>query len=164
MNVFPKNLAALPLLFLSFTSLSLAQPNIVGNVALRAASGVVAPGNTVCIDISGSNMSSLVGMQFTLSWDAAQFEFVRVDNFDLPEMQSSDFGLDFTAAGQLTFLYLLPETATMPADGRLFSLCLRATGAVGASSRIAFVDTPTDIELVAEVAGEVMEVTNNSFL
>ena len=65
MNVFPKNLAALPLLFLSFTSLSLAQPNIVGNVALRAASGVVAPGNTVCIDISGSNMSSLVGMQLT---------------------------------------------------------------------------------------------------
>jgi len=164
MNVIPKNLAALPVFLLLFTSLALAQPNPVGNVALRVTSEVVAPGDTVCVDISGSNMASLVGMQFSLSWDAVAFEFVGVDSFGLPGMLVSDFGFDFTGGGQLTFLYLLPDQAAMPADSRLFSLCLRATGAVGAVSEVAFANTPTDIELVAEVAGRAMEVTNNSFL
>lgn len=138
----------LTLLLVTFFSLS----------AFTQAPKIILPTITVdeseefIIDITAENFDSLIAMQFTIKWDSSKAQVLEAFNFNLPDLDESNFGL----APVNTDLGLLPmfwEDQTLLGVSRedgtvLFSLRMKATGEVGDVVSFQFVGAPAAIEIV----------------
>ncbi len=82
----------LGLIFLSFLcTLNLAfANNECFTVQVASESGQV--GDTIAVDISVKGFDNVIGMQYSLGWDTGDLQYVGVDNFNLPNLQASNFG------------------------------------------------------------------------
>ena len=107
---------------------------------------------TVDVDIKVASFKNVLGMQFSLRWDASVLEFMHID--------SVDFGLDFihhldnfgtTDADQgiLTFFWVDESLQGQELiDGsKVFSFRARVVGGPAQSTMIEFSNIPTAIEL-----------------
>ncbi len=102
------------------------------------------PGVTVCIPIQVSDFAGLVGLQYSINWDTSQLHFVSVQDFNLPYLTISNFGISAeNEEGILRFSWFDQSVSGITvADGTtIFEICFEVTG----SSDIAYVnftDTP----------------------
>lgn len=100
---------------------------------LSVSSTSVETGDTVCLPVSVANFNSILGMEWSLDYDPALLEFVRVENFNLKDLSESAFGLPGMGTNQpgavkLSWLDLAAQGVTL-ADGTvIFDACFVAVG------------------------------------
>lgn len=62
-------------------------------------------GDLLTADVTVSNFEDITSIQFALSWDPTELEFVSVGNFNMPTMTSEYFGTTQVDLGYLRFLW-----------------------------------------------------------
>ena len=95
-------------------------------------------------EVQVAGFEAVQAFQFTIAWDAAQFELVETDDYALANFDASNTGV-FPGRGQLTVAWdsIHPEGADLADGATLLSLVLRGVGEDGVSSSIRFRDVPT---------------------
>jgi hypothetical protein len=129
-------------------------------LTLQFSSASARSGDEVCLSLEGNGVRGLASMQFSVIWDAEVLEFVRVGEFGLPAIGNDNFGLNRTAEGALTFLWVAPFDQAPPARARLFELCFRVKGPAGACSPVSFASQPTSLEFIGEISNQFSELNN----
>lgn len=128
------------------------------DLTLSVGSATVAEGETFCLPVTVEGFQDLVGMQFSITYDAAVVEFTQVTSFGLPGLGAQNFG--FVAPGILSFSWNDNDFSgeSLPDGTVLFELCFTAL-APGATT-VEIGGQPAVIEAV-NTASEVVPVTVN---
>ena len=104
------------------------------------------------IDVTVSAFNSIVGMQFTIQWDPAKLYLLEVTNFNLPDLDISQFG-NIAANLDLGKLPVLWDDdsllgVSVPDGTVIYTLRMQATGIVGDTIPLKFATSPASTELV----------------
>ena len=107
------------------------------------------PGDMICLDVTTTNFTDIIGLQFSLDYDPSELEFTSVGNFNLDGLNANTFGLpnDGGTPGDITLSWLdnSLEGVTL-ADGTvLFEVCFEVIG--DNTSDVTFSNSPTGIEV-----------------
>jgi hypothetical protein len=107
------------------------------------------PGDTVNTPLKIGGFQAVTSVQFTMQWDPAVLQFVGVSDFGLSGLANDNFGTNHLTDGQLTFSWDDPQLlgVTIADDTALFTASFHVVGTNGASSLLAFVDSPTSREV-----------------
>lgn len=104
------------------------------------------------LDITTENFVGLIAMQFTIDWDSSKAEVLEVLNFNLPDLDTTNFGLiaSNTDRGWLPMLWEDESQVGIDReDGAiLFTVKMRATGEPGDTIHFNFEGIPAAIEIV----------------
>ncbi|MEY2949612.1 MAG: hypothetical protein RLZZ248_813, partial [Bacteroidota bacterium] len=129
---------------------------------LSAQSGSFTTGETECLDITASGFEDILGMQFSLNYNASLFDFSSVGNFGLSGLTSSFFGVpgSGTTPGNITLSWYDESLSGVSvANGTsLFEVCLTAKSS--GSGTLAFSGSPTIVE-ISNSSGEILDFTGN---
>ncbi len=118
--------------------------NTTTDLTIVANSANAACGGSFGIDVTALNFTTVAGVQFTINWDPALFDFTSVSNFNLPiGVGISNFGLDSVGLGYITFAWTTgaPNGSTLGNGAVLFHLNFDLLG--NTTSGITFGDLPT---------------------
>lgn len=108
------------------------------------------PGGTACIDIHASGFTNLIGLQYTLRWDADKLEFQAVKNFNLRYLDERDFGLRFIDKGYLISSWIDESLKgiTLAEGTPIYQLCFTVKGKAGDRARVRFDNSPAPYEVI----------------
>lgn len=98
----------------------------------------------VAVNVRGISIDTLVGVQFSVSWDTELLEFLRVENVALNGSQMGNFNQSQLAEGRIGYLendgtlmgFGLPDSTL------LFTLVFNPLTTVTSATEITFTDTP----------------------
>ena len=120
----------------------------------------------ICVSVSVTNFTEILGVQFTLDYDPALLQYSKLQNlnnalglFDV--FKDQNFGLPGQGAvplGKVTFLWTAPGANPVTSeDGTvLFEVCFRVISGTGANANIQLSNTPTNI-LVSDANSMALE-------
>ena len=112
----------------------------------------VSPGTTLVIPVTVTNFDSIVSSQFVIQWDPAVLDFGAILTYNLPGMNSEDFGLADTASGILRFAYEAPSLSSgvSKSDGStIFRMSFYVKGEVNDGTALTFSGLPpTEFEVI----------------
>ncbi len=123
-----------------------------GELTISVSDATVASGDQACVDVSVTDFTNILGLQFSLSYDPSLLEFSEIQGINLDGLNLSTIGTppDETNPGQISVSWLDPALAGLDlADGTvIFQVCFNAIGNDGSMATIDFSNTPTLIEVV----------------
>ncbi len=112
----------------------------------------ITPNTIVNFPVRVTGFDSIAGVQFLLKWDPQVFQYIVIDNFNLPGLGPEDFGtLNAVDSGKVRLLWdasNLLKGETVADQTTIFRLRLKAIGAVGTGSAVQISEdliTPFDI-------------------
>lgn len=113
-------------------------------VILEVSHALSGDATSVCVDVVARQFESVVGMQYSLRWDTDVLSFKAANNFRLPNLTNSNFGIPSVTnqPGKLNFLWLAENNApySLASDEVMYSLCFDIVGAPGDYARVDFDD------------------------
>jgi len=118
--------------------------NNTTDLTIIANSTNVACGDNFGIDISAFNFETVAGVQFTINWDPALYQYTSISNFNLPiGIGLGNFNVDSVGVGFITFAWTSNDLngATVIDAEVLFTLNFDLLN--NTSSGIIFGDAPT---------------------
>ncbi len=143
-----KYFTTLLVLFLCAFQIHLLQAqNDCFTVQLSSETGQV--GDTIAVDVTVKGFEEIIGIQYTLEWDTTQLRYIRVNDFNLPDLASTDFGpTDPEAQGlsNLSWLDFSLEGVTLTDGSTIYRLYFEVIAAK--TSDIQFLEQPTHSEFV----------------
>ncbi len=114
-------------------------------------------GDTLCFPVRADNFTSIGGFQFSMGWNPAVAEFVRI-SYPTPQLldpalANSNFNISSnqTSAGKLSLTWVATDLVngqTLPNNSILFYVCLKAKGSTGQSTLVSFTDDPLGHEIL----------------
>jgi len=124
-------------------------PALFGNVSLIMKSHHAAQGTQITVPIKVKDFINIISLQGTIQFDPSILTFVNVQDFGLPSLDASDFGLSQTASGKLMLTWTDPDLSgeTLTDSAVIFSIKFTVTGINGQSSALSFVNSPTPFEV-----------------
>ncbi len=141
-------------------------------VNIAMSSSEVDQGANASVDVTASNFTSLIGLQFSVNYDSLILEFANISNINtaaLRGLSAGSIGLPGSGVaikkGQLTFAWDDPGAngafgVTLPANTRLFTINFKAIGAKNTSSDVVTSNTPRRINVVYADFTENQNLTN----
>ena len=116
-------------------------------------------GDNVCLPVTVNDFNNILGMQFSVNYNASVLAFTGAQNFNAALVGFTSASIGNPTPGNLTFTWNDPFAAgvTLPNGATIFELCFDVTGA--SSSTVSFSGTPTPIEIID---GNEMTVPFNS--
>ncbi len=121
---------------------------------------VAATGDTVCFPVRADNFASIGGFQFSLGWNPAIAEFIKI-SYPVPQLMNpaltnSNFNISGaeTSFGKLSLTWVATDGVkgqTLPKNSILFYVCLKVKGATGQSTLLNFTDDPVQHEILDNV-------------
>ncbi len=115
----------------------------------------VSAGQRICLNISTTNFTNMLSLQFSLIYDTTMLQFVSVGQFGLPNLSPGiNFGLPPShghsgqrPAGNLTFLWLSPNSIPVnrPDGAVIFSVCFNVLSNAN-DTEVSFSNWPTAME------------------
>ncbi|WP_020538806.1 T9SS C-terminal target domain-containing protein, partial [Lewinella cohaerens] len=116
-------------------------------------------GDNVCLPVTVNDFENILGMQFSINYDASALTFTGSQNFNPALVGFTSASVGNPTPGNLTFTWNDPFAAgvTLPDGDVLFELCFDVMTDV--STTVVFSGTPTPIEIID---GNEMEVEFNS--
>ncbi len=106
------------------------------------------PGASICLDVTVENFQDVALFQGTITWDSDVLNFTGIEglNSNLINLQDA---FETPAEDTLTFAWFEPGFAgiNLPDGAVIFQVCFEVAGVLGQSSPVAFVDTPTPVEV-----------------
>ena len=127
----------------------LVEDDTPGNaVQLNVESAYLDTETSACLAITAANFTDILGVQFTVRWDADSLQFDSLVYGALPGLTSANFNLDNTGNGflQLSWLANSLQPTTLSDGASLFSLCFTTAATPGAST-VAISSVPTPVEV-----------------
>ena len=116
------NTATIPVCF-TYGKVTITEAPPQGAVVVRVGTINGQVNETVCVDVSVENFTSILGATVVFAWNADQLEFVKTDKYDLTGLNSSAFS---NTASTLSFQWLSGSNATTKADGsKIFQICFK---------------------------------------
>ncbi|MEM6964691.1 MAG: cohesin domain-containing protein [Bacteroidota bacterium] len=104
------------------------------------------------MEVKVNNFTDLITMQYTIQWDPTKLDFVEISNMGLPYMDAATFGDTSinTDNGLLPVAWVDDFLNGVSVDDEtvIFTLTMKAKGAVGDSIPLIFIDSPTVKEIV----------------
>lgn len=138
-------------------------PPMDGPLTVTATNPGGPTGSVLCMDISVENFDDQVGVQYTMNWDPNLFTYNGVQNTNLPDLSSGNFGTSQINDGILTFswnhLTNPGEGISVPDGTVIYQVCFNVIGAGGSVSDFTFNGTPTFIEETTEGMPPTDEIT-----
>ena len=120
----------------------------------------------VCVSVAVRNFTQILGLQFTLDYDAGLLQFKKLQNLNnslglFEVFRDQNFGLPGQGAvpvGKMTFLWTAPGASPQTAaDGTvLFEVCFTVISGTGADAEIKLSNSPTNI-LVSDANSRPLE-------
>ncbi|MGH1438071.1 MAG: cohesin domain-containing protein, partial [Lewinella sp.] len=116
-------------------------------------------GDNVCLPVTVNDFNSILGMQFSVNYDASALTFTSSQNFNAALVGFTSASVGNPTPGNLTFTWNDPFAAgvTLPDGATLLELCFTVTGS--STTTVNFSGTPTPIEIID---GNEMTVPFNS--
>jgi hypothetical protein len=123
----------------SFANVSLILPHMSG-----------ANGTQVTVPVKVSDFDNIISVQGTIQFDPAIITYVSTQNYGLPGMNSSNFGITQVGSGKLTFSWFDGSLAgvTLADSTVIFSITFNIIGSSGQTSALSFINAPTLMEVV----------------
>lgn len=121
-------------------------------VTIKTPDMTVEPNANVHVDVLVEDFQKIIGAQFSLNWNKSVLQYVGVDNFGLPNMETSqNFGTLQVNDGKLRFSWVHDELTgvTVPNMDQVFSIWFKAIGAPGSSTDLMLSDDPIPVELTS---------------
>ncbi len=123
-----------------------------GNISIETKHG--AAGENVCLEVRAKDISSLLGMQFSVNWDPAELQYsnIEITGESIAGVNLTSFGTlpHFTDAGILTFAWIEPTITYMDIpDDLLFKICFSVISTDGFRT-VQITESPTAIEFIGE--------------
>ncbi|MEM1326230.1 MAG: T9SS type A sorting domain-containing protein [Bacteroidota bacterium] len=103
-------------------------------------------GDVFSLDVNVTKFDSVVGMQFSMVWDKSVLTPIGVENYGLPDLMNSSFGI-FEEALTVQWIDQSLRGVTVAEGGTIFTVKFRAIEATD-STEIGFSNMPTAIELI----------------
>jgi hypothetical protein len=115
------------------------------------------PNAEINVPVKVSDFNSVVACQFSVNWDPAVVQFLGVEQFGLPGMNSSAFGTTQAANGHLLFSWNSADLqgVTKQVGESIFSIRFKLIATGNASTSIEFSSTPLPIEIIQSTLQEV---------
>ncbi|MCB0566090.1 MAG: T9SS type A sorting domain-containing protein [Phaeodactylibacter sp.] len=132
-------------------------------VGLQIESATVETETAACLEITTTNFTDILGVQFTVRWDADSLQFDSLVYGALPGLTPANFNLNNTGSGFLQFSWLATslQPTTLSDGAGLFSLCFTTAASPGAST-VAISSVPTLIEVTDGNTVLPVAITNGS--
>jgi hypothetical protein len=89
----------------------------------------------------------IVGLQFSLSWDADVMEFIGLEDFNMPGLNSNSFNLEQVSDGLMTLAWVDPSLSgfTSAEESAIFNVRFKAIGNYADASQITINNNPTTV-------------------
>ncbi|WP_367391598.1 cohesin domain-containing protein [Lewinella sp. LCG006] len=116
-------------------------------------------GDNICLPVTVNDFNNILGMQFSINYNAAALTFTGSQNFNAALVGFTSASIGNPTPGNLTFTWNDPFAAgvTLPNGATLLELCFTVTGST--TTTVSFSGTPTPIEIID---GNEMNVPFNS--
>lgn len=121
-----------------------------GRIGLSLGTATGNDGETVCIPLTVSNFTDVLGMQFSLTFDTDFLDFVEGRNFDLTGLSGSSISTELIEKDKaliITWSSPSADPVSKAHNSKIADLCFKIKKASG-SSDINFADSPQAIEFV----------------
>jgi len=124
---------------------------------LKLSSHTAEPGDTVCVEVSVTGFSNILGFQYSIQWNTANLQFLAPMNYNLPGLNLSSFGTP--NPGTITSTWNDPslQSVTLPDGSAIFFLCFRVVAPLNTAANIWFANTPTALEFLTNTLEEINE-------
>lgn len=134
-----------------------------GEVTFAAGDINAEKGKNTCIDITVSNFTNVISMQYTLAWDQTVLDFTGLKGFKLPGLSQQNFGTPLAKNGRLTAVWIdnSLKGVNLKDGSSIYQVCFNPIGEKGAKSPVAFVQKPTPFESV-NVNEKLLKVLNTN--
>lgn len=127
-----------------------------------------ASGATVCLSVKSQGFNAIATMSYTIQFDQTKLQYISTGQYNasLSGFSAQSFGTPGTGGvpqGKLTVLWDDPaaQGITLPDGSVLFQVCFKILAASG-STPVSFVGTPTPIEVLKVVNGNLQPETFSS--
>ncbi len=103
-------------------------------------------GDQICLDVTVTNFTDILGLQYSINYDPAVLQFSSISNTNLAGLSPNSFGNP--TPGNITMSWSDPNAVGVSvADGTiLYEVCFDVIGT--GTTNVTFGDTPTSIEVV----------------
>lgn len=125
------------------------------------------PGEVVTVPaITYSGFDSVESIQFVVKWDSTVLRFEGTQNYNLPQLNTSNFGYMASQANLVRFAYTAPNVisgagVSVAANTTLFSVKLKVIGAVNSGSPIQITEEiPTTYFEIITTGGKIYTIQN----
>ncbi len=120
------------------------------SAVFNVADTTAVPGSNICVPVTLTNFTNILGFQFSMNWDPMVIQFDTIMNFGLDGLTGGNFNTVVPDDGTLRATWTDPlGTGASVSDGTIaFEICFDVIGADGTSSNLAFTNTPIAQELV----------------
>lgn len=98
------------------------------------------------------------GIQFTLSWETMDLNFLGTGNYNLPGLEASDFMTSAVNSGFLTMVWCDSIPAALGPNASLFEIFFEVVGNTGSDGEIEFLEHPTPARVVSGVDLKAIEL------
>lgn len=132
-----------------------------GDLTISVADASGECGNTVCVNVTVDNFDDIIGLEYTISWDASVLDFVNVEGFNLPSLS----GGNFNQIGNSLIVSWNNNTAVTRPDGTaIYQMCFNLVGDENDVSALEFTGTveatqggtpPTQVDPVLTNDGQI---------
>ena len=113
-------------------------------LTIVANSANAACGGSFVVDFTALNFNTIAGVQFTINWDAALYQYTAVSNLSLPlGIDISNFGVDSVGVGFITFAWTSSDLNGLSINNGDLLFSLNFDLLSNTSSNITFGDDPT---------------------
>ncbi|MFQ5446709.1 MAG: cohesin domain-containing protein, partial [Saprospiraceae bacterium] len=110
-------------------------------------------GDLVCVDVTVEDFTDILGVRFSISWDAGVLDYQSITNINptVTGLDITDFGTNQSGMGIITFDWsngqpcaTATSGVTLPDNVVLFSVCFIASGIYGNHTSIEIADEPLE--------------------
>lgn len=110
------------------------------NISGHRLNETVVPVKIQCAD-------EIVGLQFSLTWDPEIMEFVGLENFNMPGLNSNSFNLEQVSDGLMTLAWVDPTLTGFSSteESVIFNVRFKAIGNYADASQITISNNPTTV-------------------
>lgn len=140
----------LPFIFLFFSVSIIAHAqNELPDLALNISTVAAQTGEVVCLDVVATDFDEIIGVTFSLSFDADLLQFLSIENLALPSATVRDnFNTLEAGEGKIGMLWTDLSNNTFEKPFTLFSVCFQVIGTERAVTPVTFKGDPTPIEVI----------------
>ena len=120
-------------------------------VSVSIGSGIVKQGEVICLPVTVADFDDIMGLQFNVDYDSTKLQFQSLQNFNLPGLDLSTFGVPGTGANRegrikLAWIDMEVNGVTVPDQTVIFEMCFVALEEAGTTDL-----TFSNIEITKEV-------------
>lgn len=137
--------------------------NTIGSVTLILPDLHGQSSSQITVPVKVKTFQDIISIQGTIHFDPAIVTYASVQNFGLPGMTGTNFGITGVSSGNLTFSWFDGTLAgvSLTDSATIFSITFNIIGTNTQISTLSFVNTPTLIEVIDNAYNPVTTILDN---